>query len=376
MKPTDEKVKPKTSIKAETKIILSQEGINEFLRRKVQPQRFELADGTEKLGILLKNYTPPHLQKLILQEFVASIELSITELVPVRKDLLDLTKLIVFSVLYMQYDINAWEAVCNSSIVKQWNRIHPKYPIDHKTQSHPSILKTFVNERSNEIGMFKNYIAQTAKQKLNPKDPGMEGNLPVLMIDKFLSNLRPLVWLLITSQKHDKSTFELLNELAQLLVHSVSRSYICEYIGLLVIELVSFLGSIPRKKTNIVLSTPENSSPSVPTKEERGISVIWKIRPKRNIPGDRIRLSIVICDQAAADWELGAKITSRANIEVTKKTLKELYDDANLNAESISLGLYYLSFLKEVCTNHGITFQAFVTTGIKGNSYINLTFYF
>ncbi|MFQ3620372.1 MAG: hypothetical protein SNJ78_05450 [Spirochaetales bacterium] len=351
-----------------TLVLLSDSGIQDFLNRNINPKKFVLADGAEKLGIDMKNYNPQTLQKMILHQYVSTLQISIDSVTPIRKDLLDLNKLVVFSMLYEQFDLLAWEVICKSEIVMQWNRTHPKYPIDIKTPGNPRLLKVFLEEHADEVEKFKQFLFLSVKAELSGTSKSTDSMLLEGTIQKFLTNLRPFIWLLLTTPKEPQQSLPVLKDLVGLLKTYVSKTYISEYVGLLVLELASFLCLKPTKKAqkSLLQNTPPN-----------GISILWQFHPKKNIPGERAKVSIVICDQDTAMKELGAKITSRANVEVNKKTLKEFYSSSNAkDGEVYSLGLYYLSFLKDACNEQGISFNAYLTSGIKGNHYINLKFAF
>lgn len=367
--------KTKTRIQTPTKIIFTPEGLQKVLRGTLQPQRFVLSDGGEKYGIILKDYSFQFLQKMILEQYISTVEITIAQILSSRKDLLDLTKLISYTMLYSQFDIETWQKICNSEIVRQWNRTHPKYPIDYMTKGNPPLITRAIHGRKNEIGIIRNFLTQQTLADLRKSPKPLDEDLLEFITEKFLSHIRSFSWLLLTTQKYNPSSFPLLKEIVELLKDSVRRSYICEYIALLVLELVSFLNSNPyrkKKKQQISMADPS----SVETQEE-GISVLWQIRPRRNIPDDRMKLSILVCDQITASWEIGAKISSRANVEVTQKTLKEFYDSKDSSeGDFFSLGLYYVSFLKEACKELGISFNAFVTSGLRGSNYINLSFLF
>lgn len=362
----------KSIIHLPTKVLLSEAGIQDFLQRRLSPKKFILADGAEKLGMEMKNYNPQTLQKMIIHQYVSTIQIGINNLATIRKDLIDLSKLVVYSLLYQQFDLLAWQALCRSEIVLHWNRTHPKYPIDTKTTGNPKLLKVFMEEHEEDVQKLKWFLVQSVKAELKESSLVDINSVSLLgTIDKYLSNLRPFFWLLLTTPKDPQQSVLLLKEVVHLLHAFVNKTYIGEYTGLLVLELASFLTVKPLKKTQRANAIKEDPP------AEDGISILWQFHPKKYIPEERIKLSIVICDQDTAEKELSAKITSRANVEVSKKTLKELYSgSASKNGEVYSLGLYYLSFLKEACTEQGISFNAYVTSGIKGSQFINLKFAF
>jgi hypothetical protein len=180
------------------------------------------------------------------------------------------------------------------------------------------------------------------------------------MIKKFLGNLRQLTWFFLSFQPNTRGNSDLTDRVVEILYKNLQRTAVSEYIGLLIIELVTFLETEVKNKS-----------------AQAGTSIIWKIRSRKNISGERAKLSIVICDRKTANKELGTKISTRANIPVEKVHLSELYQSKEgYETEILTLGLYYLAFLKEACKDHNITFDAFVNNGERGENFINLVFLF
>jgi len=365
------KRKGKEQIRIGTKVLLSVNGMKEFSRRKVSPKRFLVADGIERFGIEMKNYNPAILQKLILQQYVSTIQINTENVAIDRRNILDLSKLITYSMLYLKFDLNVWDLICESDIVKIWNRTHPKYPIDQKTEGSSPHIQNHLKNHKEEVQVMREFLVSSTRQGIRKGVVREDMALYEGMMEKFLDNLRPLVWFLLTTRKNTTEIIPILNTLIDTLITSITRTYISEYISLLVLELVSFLQVKPFAK-KLRSSRRKFESP-----ESTYISVLYQIHPIRSVAGEKTRLSIIVCDQETANRELGTKIVSRANAELNPKTLKEFYDSHALkDTEVFSLGLYYLSFLKEECNRLGISFNAFVTNSLSGNTFIHLRFAF
>ncbi|HOV38288.1 MAG TPA: hypothetical protein PLG79_06150 [Spirochaetales bacterium] len=354
--------KRKSIINSVLKLIFSDEGIHHSLQLNLPLQQFRLSDDTEKRGILLKQFAPRTVQRMILQNFISSIEMPIESTSKKRMDIMDVSKLIAFAMLYIQFDLEVWDEVCNSDIVRTWNRQNPKYPIDHRTRVNSFFLKKVMQERESFIHEVQQEIFDSIQSYLKKDSLYTSEDAVILdgMIKKFIGNLRQLTWFFLSFQPNTRGNSDLKDRVVEILYKNLKRTSISEYIGLLMIELVTFLETEVKNKS-----------------AQAGTSIIWKMRSRRNISGERAKLSIVICDRKTANRELGAKISNRANIPVEKVHLSELYQSKEgYETETLALGLYYLAFLKEACKSHHITFDAFVNNGERGENYINLIFLF
>ena len=100
------------------KIILTQEGSSFFIRQNKKLLRFKLADNVEEYGISIDQFKPSSIQRLLLIDYISKIEISKSEFVSSRQEIMDLSKLIVYSVLYKQYDNYIFHQVLASDVIK------------------------------------------------------------------------------------------------------------------------------------------------------------------------------------------------------------------------------------------------------------------
>lgn len=66
--------------------------------------KLKLAEHVEDYGIALDAFAPKTVQGLLLSGYVSLIEVSPPEFASSRQEIIDLSKLIVHSILYRQYD--------------------------------------------------------------------------------------------------------------------------------------------------------------------------------------------------------------------------------------------------------------------------------
>ena len=115
------------------KVILTQEGASHFINRKKKLLRFRLADNAEEFGVSLSTFAPLSLQSMILVDYVSKIEISMPEFVSSRQEIMDLSKLVVFSVLYKQFDREVLTALLATECVRKHNRANPSQLLDEQT---------------------------------------------------------------------------------------------------------------------------------------------------------------------------------------------------------------------------------------------------
>ena len=86
------------------KVVLTEEGASHFMSNKKKLMRFRLADNAEEYGISMEHFSPMSIQNMILVDYISKIEISMSEFVSRRQEIMDLSKVIVYSILYKQFD--------------------------------------------------------------------------------------------------------------------------------------------------------------------------------------------------------------------------------------------------------------------------------
>jgi len=74
---------------------------------------------------MLENFEVSLLQRMIHLNYISKIELSRIEFSSKHREIMDLTKMIVYDIFYKQFDFETFRLFVNSSLIKNWNRLNP-----------------------------------------------------------------------------------------------------------------------------------------------------------------------------------------------------------------------------------------------------------
>ena len=94
----------KSMLELPLKIILTENGASNFLSHKKRLLRFRLADNLDEYGISLNKFSPQSIQSMLLLVYISKIEISMPEFVTRRQEIMDFSNLIVYSLLYKQFN--------------------------------------------------------------------------------------------------------------------------------------------------------------------------------------------------------------------------------------------------------------------------------
>ncbi|MBR5866509.1 MAG: hypothetical protein IKZ04_01220, partial [Spirochaetaceae bacterium] len=190
----------KTMLDLPLKVILTEEGASHFIQNRKKLLRIKLADNVEEYGISMNTFAPQSVQRMILLDYISKIEISMPEFASSRQEVMDLSKLVVFSLLYKQFDREVFTGLTDSECIRKHNRSNPSQLIDERTKMSDAQLRT-------RMANMDSTIAKARKQILDPLWTAIlenqelsteEKNVNLLMTEKFLNRMSLLNWFIIT----------------------------------------------------------------------------------------------------------------------------------------------------------------------------------
>ena len=190
----------KFSLNLPLKVILTEEGASHFISHKIKLLRFRLADNIEEYGVSLNPFSPQSLQNMILVNYISKIEISMSEFVSLRQEVMDLSKVVVYSVLYKQFDRQVFADLIQTDCVRKHNRANPSQLIDERTKMSENQLRAQLSQRQPIVNLAKKEILDPIwKSVMENKDYSLEEkNIYLLMTEKFLNRLSLMNWYIIT----------------------------------------------------------------------------------------------------------------------------------------------------------------------------------
>lgn len=374
------------------KIILTQEGSTFFIRQNKKLLRFKLADNVEEYGISLDEFNPLTVQRLLLMDYISKIEISKPEFVSSRQETMDLSKLIVYSVLYRQYDAYIFGQILNSDVIKKWNRLNPANIIDEKTHINDNFLRNVLKKNEKTIYEAKQEILSPLYTFINKNSSLLpeEKNIQLLLSEKFMNNLRPFTWFIITKFKDADGFDVILRTIRSSLTEYMDKAKIAEYISLMLMELVINAENTNLRKEvkNMYKGTVDpatvmfdpNIRKKVIAELERKHELVflsWKLGGGSTSIGTQGKLQMTLYNKNDQTESVKENINDKKNADLKKKTLIDFYKEIPEGEEDTNLGMYYLSYLSEACEKVNVKFESMANQYRDSDlTVINLSFIF
>ncbi|MGO8694175.1 MAG: hypothetical protein ACLQMF_10970 [Rectinemataceae bacterium] len=365
----------KSCIDLPVKLVLTEEGTTFFIRNGKNLKKFKLADNVEEYGIILDNFTPASLQRMMLVDYISKVEISKSEFMSSRQEIMDLSKLVVYSMLYRQYDSYIFARVLSSDVIKKWNRLNPANIIDDKTRINDAFLQSVLKEKEKDLYDIKQQILAPMYAYISKNSSLLpeEKNIQLLLSEKFLNNLRPFTWFIVAKFKGSEGYEQLVKDFRTSLAEYMEKSKIAEYISLMIMELAMnaensnlkreakaiFKGAVDM---NAVLFDPNIRRQVLDSLERKGelVYLSWKIGSRGVSVGTQGRLQITLYNKESEYQSVKETFDEHKNADLKKKSLMDFYKQLPEGEANAELGLYYLSYLSEACEKVNVKFESMV----------------
>lgn len=382
----------KFSLNLPLKVILTEEGASHFISHKIKLLRFRLADNIEEYGISLNPFSPQSLQNMILVNYISKIEISMSEFVSVRQEVMDLSKVVVYSLLYKQFDRQLFADFIQTDAVQKHNRKNPTQLIDERTKMSENQLRQILASQKATVQLAKKEILDPVwKSLMENKDYSLEEkNIYLLMTEKFLNRLSLMNWYIITKFYRTEGFSQINIAIRHLLQVYMEKSRVAEYISILVMELaLNSENTNMRKEAKRMFAGIEDVDALIYDLEQREkivaelkrnheqVFISWKLGGGSSAIGKQGRLQITLYNKDDEFQEVKENIESKASADTNKKSLIDFYRELPEGQESTDLGLYYLSYLDDACKKVNVKFESIVNQFSSSDlTVINLIFNF
>ena len=357
------------------KVILTEDGASNFISHNKKLMRFRLADNVDEYGISLNKFSPQSIQSMILLDYISKIEISMSEFVSSRQEVMDLSKVVVYSLLYKQFDRDVYAALIQCECVRKHNRANPSHLIDEKTQMSERQLRSILQNKENVIQQTRRSILDPIWKAImtNTDYSDEEKNIYLLMSEKFMNRLGLMNWYIITLFHKADGANEMFIAIRNLLSSYMEKSKVAEYISVMVMEL-----ALNNENTNIrkearnmyqdvedidaLIFDPEVRAKIVAELQRNHelVFISWKLGGGSASIGKQGKLSITLYNKDDEFQEVKENIDNAKSSNTAKKTLIDFYRELPDGQEGTDLGLYYLSYLDDACKKVNVKFESLV----------------
>jgi hypothetical protein len=372
------------------KYILTETGSSFFFMQKLRPSRIKMEDDTEEYGLTVENVSPASLQRLLLLGYISKIEFSGLDIATYREDIIDLTKLIIYSLFYRQFIAECFSRLVGQEPVKRWNRANPFNPFDEKTQFKSSYFQSFMQKNAQTVQEIRKKLLNPFYRSVtnNTELLAEEKNARILLCEKLISLMNPVTWVALYNFWNSPDEDILINVVTGCIREYTEKLKIADYAALMVIELASNIERMNTRREAGILYPGVNAESTVMTDPKMRAAIIKELKKKNSLvtflwrlgagsqPGGRNKFQISLYDQEPNYKEIRNSMDATKSANINRKNFIDFYETLLKNGNDSGLGMYYLSYLNDACEQVGLRFEPIVNQVPRSNvSFTTFSFY-
>jgi hypothetical protein len=364
------------------KITLTPQGIEWFVRNRRKLSQLRMADRRLEYGITVSGFPASALQRMINIDYITAIELARTEFSSKRHEIIDLTKLIVFRILYRKFEHETYRIFINSPLIKRWNRSNPTRVIDEDTVFNQSSLQAFLSGVAANIPTISRELQQpfVASVRSDTSLSTDEQRQRFYLSDAFVVSMRKIIWYVLVRSRGQPEYAQLVYEFQRLLAQHVGKALIAEYLALMIIELLSYTEISHYRQVASLLSGNPKAAEAVASNERLRAAVQKQMGEEGDLlyltfqlasPGASIgtedRLRVTVCNREREYNRVRAELEQKPAADIRQKSLADFYRQIPAEHMDTELGRYYLSFLQGACEKQNVRIESTVTQPVHSD---------
>ena len=366
----------KPVINLPVKITLTNEGVSWFISHKRKLAKFRTVDDLLEYGVSLDCFYPSSLQKMVSIDYLSKIELSCIEFSSKRKEIMDLSKLLVYGILYKKFDYEIFSQFIKSPLIKKWNRINPSRVIDENSNFNELFLKNVMARNAGLISeIFKEIldpIILNIKEDLSLSPE--EQHIQICLSKRYLESIRSIVWWILSKSRKLGEYSMVIPVIRAKLTKFLDKAKIAEYLALMVMELAAnaentrfreIAREIYQRQVDIerLIVNKEIREALCRRMEKRRdqLYMIWKISGRGASIGTENRLKVVLFNREYDYEKLKEEVEDKKRLDLKDKNLFDFYQEIPEQRKNKELGFFYLSYLNEACEKQNVRFDSNVS---------------
>ncbi|HET6487570.1 MAG TPA: hypothetical protein VFH83_14180 [Spirochaetia bacterium] len=364
------------------KVLFTTDGAEWFIRNHQKPHRVRMADRRQGYGISLNNFSAASLQKMFTIDYVSAVEIARTDFSEKGGEIVDLTKLITYRVLYRAFELETYRMFLASPLIQNWNRAHPSKTIDERSAIHNGQLRALVQSCSPELPLVSEDIQKAVLRDIE-EDPklGPEEKLVLYhLCERYVDSMRDLMRCVLSRSRGQREYHRLVFDICALLRNYLERSKIAEYLALIIMELIAYTETVhsleiarrlfPRTQpTTEMLRNPSlRNAISRDMNEQRDyLYLTYHVSNEASSLGTENRLKVVLFNGVREYQKMKSQIETKLGLDLEEKGLQDLYRRLPKQDTDSELGLYYLSFLESECSKCGVHLDSHVNESLTSD---------
>jgi hypothetical protein len=301
-----------------------------------------LAGGTDALGVVLAGYEHSSLARLVHRGYVSRLEVESSDFLQHRSEIQELSRTIANAAL---------ETAFARDIAREANRVAAPLRAGNPPESADTTRRP--------VGIMRSLMAAVKDRRRST----------ALAVARLLQTVNPELLGRVDGLVRRDASGGALKRFRTLTARYAGRSEIPEYLALVILELVNNLqmqtmqnvakrSGMTQEKLRSLYQNPNARAKIAETMERQGeTSMIgWSFTTRRGSGNHTTELTVTLSGAGAPMRAFSEEVQQHRSVDIGQRSLQEFYREIDGSVFNIDLGLYYLSYLEELCRKAGMLF--------------------
>lgn len=355
---------------------LTESGQDYCVRRKIPVRDLKTHTGRVESGFSWDGFNAKLVQHLVSNMLIDGIEINRSDFLSKRSEIIDLTKLIVYGILYKKIRPTLNEILYSSDLIAKLKRNNPRAAISNQLKFDPKVVEQFMTENAKAVRTLKAGLLYEPYALIQRDDSLTDDQKKSKMqiTQKFVDVIEPNTWFLFHYISRSKDKMEIFSKINNLLVSFVQKTKIADYIALMLLEILQ--NSEKSHFENLAARDNMARAPGVEIsdllKDEEFrrklrqkaetnkiyVNLAYNLESSSNKSGDRHRLQISVSNKGLIGEVERRTLQKRVKTEVKASSLADFFQSGDQDNLGGGLGMLYLSYLEDACKKEDIVFDA------------------
>ncbi len=365
----------KPTIGLPSKFLLTDEGLLYFSKRNIPVRDLITSEGRRKSGFHWQNFKATLVQKMVVNRLLGMIDIDRTEFLTKRDEVIDVTKLLVYGILYKKFKPTLNEILFSSDIIEQIKKSAGRKNLGPDFKFNPQIVQNFMKTNSETIRTLKElllidpYAIIDQDTDLNDRSRAEKKRI----IQRFIEQVDDNTWFLLHFISKSKGKFEVIEKINRVLLSYVTKTKIADYMAFMIMELMQNAEKahferlanqkkivMPDDSIDKYLKLKQNRDRinGLARKNNQFINLNYKFEGDALSLTSRLKLQITITNKGVMMEKTRKSLNKKIKAEIREESLANFYQGDSGERLGAGLGLYYLSYLEDACREEKMKFEA------------------
>ncbi len=381
-------------ISLDAKFALTDIGEDFFVSKNIPLRDIVGPDGRKRYGFTSPNFHAYVVQKLIVKKMISDLFVAKTTLLDKRTEIMDITKLIIYGILYKKFGPQLSKALISTDLMDRYNKKNPTKKITETSRFNYDAVSALIDSKREEIYELKKLMLAKpiamieADNEIRPEDK-LEKKL---IVTKFVEMIDKQSWYIFYLISQTEERQNIIKSVEQQLIEYLEKTKIADYFALMIMEIVqngekAHLERTARAK-NMIKPTDlidnflrdEGCRELVVNQAKKWghqLQLSWKFENQNLSEGTEYKLMVQLSNKGVVGAKIKQEMQGKMKAEVRDRDLASFYQNTSADKLGAGLGLFYLSYIQDACKHINIKFDSRIITDEKKEEtivYLGLNF--